>query len=756
MASVTFSASVGGDGSTVTDDSNPTTGLANGGHRTRFVPALSQVVAVASNTVTKATEASSSATAAAASAASAASAATAAAASYDSFDDRYLGAKSSDPIVDNDGNPLLVGALYWNSVAGEMRAYSGNAWAAAYLPAGAYATLNGTETLTSKTLVDPKITLGGTNGTAGQVPVSQGSGLPPAWTTFSGGPSGITTTSAMSANITLTAASTQVQNVAPTSENLSVFLPDATTIANPANPIFIIRNTATVFGGGGNARSWPVCVRRQDGSLVSVINPGGEAFIALTDKTTARGDWQATGNGLSQSRFFGYFSGSSSDDGVVPPLQLSNGNFIVPVGASINYVTKSGAAASYGLNGNFIVGLVEIDSTSVLVISAVTTTLYAYYVTVNATTLTVGSATSFTMSTGMNSNWYGALAKLNDTTYVVSWASSNSIEGVVLTLSGSTRTFGSQQALKTGLSTVYMNPQGLVTYSPTQILCAFGAGVNPSFTASAFAMTVSGTTITAGSTVTLCTGGSVVSYAHCSMLNGSAVVVTKQNANTVAAACTISGTTVTAGTAVTVFSGGDLNYALRQYTLNTTTAVYTPFNNQNRRLVCFSVSGTTITARYSSTGHQQIGVIRDTVRNRVFSGSNVSSYYTQYDRFGNTSFQVNDFGATSITDSATIVDSGDMLGPAYDTASSNGSFSLIGATSGGMMYSNTDSQYRGVVMTMYSWDGVFSGIYGQAQNALSRFFGVSNINTSSNTPILDGLTVIRGSGGIGVFMEAVV
>lgn len=47
MASVTFSPSVGGDGSTVTDDANATTGLANGGHRTRFVPALAQVVAVA-------------------------------------------------------------------------------------------------------------------------------------------------------------------------------------------------------------------------------------------------------------------------------------------------------------------------------------------------------------------------------------------------------------------------------------------------------------------------------------------------------------------------------------------------------------------------------------------------------------------------------------------------------------------------------------------------------------------------------------
>ena len=54
-----------------------------------------------------------------------------AAASYDAFDDRYLGSKSSDPSVDNDGNTLLVGALYYNSVANEIRVWTGSTWKAA-------------------------------------------------------------------------------------------------------------------------------------------------------------------------------------------------------------------------------------------------------------------------------------------------------------------------------------------------------------------------------------------------------------------------------------------------------------------------------------------------------------------------------------------------------------------------------------------------------------------------------------------------
>jgi len=69
-----------------------------------------------------------SATAAASSATAAASSATAAANSYDSFDDRYLGSKSTPPTVDNDGNPLITGALYWNSVDAAMYAWTGSAW----------------------------------------------------------------------------------------------------------------------------------------------------------------------------------------------------------------------------------------------------------------------------------------------------------------------------------------------------------------------------------------------------------------------------------------------------------------------------------------------------------------------------------------------------------------------------------------------------------------------------------------------------
>jgi|TARA_R110001632_G_scaffold173217_1_gene292689 hypothetical protein len=54
----------------------------------------------------------------------------AAEAALDSFDDRYLGAKSSAPSTDNDGNSLLTGALYFNSSSNQIFSWTGSAWVA--------------------------------------------------------------------------------------------------------------------------------------------------------------------------------------------------------------------------------------------------------------------------------------------------------------------------------------------------------------------------------------------------------------------------------------------------------------------------------------------------------------------------------------------------------------------------------------------------------------------------------------------------
>jgi len=110
----------------------------------------------ASNAATSASNAASSATASA-------NSASAAAASYDAFDDRYLGDKASDPTLDNDGNALLTGALYFNTTSDVMKVYDGSAWNIAAI-SSASPTFTGTVTADGLSLGDnDKATFGAGN-----------------------------------------------------------------------------------------------------------------------------------------------------------------------------------------------------------------------------------------------------------------------------------------------------------------------------------------------------------------------------------------------------------------------------------------------------------------------------------------------------------------------------------------------------------------------------------------------------------------
>ena len=82
----------------------------------------------ASAASTSATNAANSASAASTSATNAANSATAAAAALDEFTDTYLGAFSTDPTLDNDGNALTAGDLYFNTASNRLKVYSGSAW----------------------------------------------------------------------------------------------------------------------------------------------------------------------------------------------------------------------------------------------------------------------------------------------------------------------------------------------------------------------------------------------------------------------------------------------------------------------------------------------------------------------------------------------------------------------------------------------------------------------------------------------------
>lgn len=122
MTSVTFPPALGGDGSTVSDDANTSTGLANGGHRTRFVPALAQTVAMAQTALNKAAEA----------AASAASAVNAPGTSATSTTSLTIGTGSKSLTLAQTGKSFVIGqpviiastAVPTNWMAGTITAFN--------------------------------------------------------------------------------------------------------------------------------------------------------------------------------------------------------------------------------------------------------------------------------------------------------------------------------------------------------------------------------------------------------------------------------------------------------------------------------------------------------------------------------------------------------------------------------------------------------------------------------------------------------
>ena len=122
-------------------------------HATAASTSASNASTSASNASTSASNAATSASNASTSATNAANSAAAAAASFDSFDDIYLGPKASAPTLDNDGNALQTGALYWNTTSNALFIRNGGTWdPAAFSASGSVTSFNtrtGAVTLTS-------------------------------------------------------------------------------------------------------------------------------------------------------------------------------------------------------------------------------------------------------------------------------------------------------------------------------------------------------------------------------------------------------------------------------------------------------------------------------------------------------------------------------------------------------------------------------------------------------------------------------
>jgi len=154
-----------------------------------------------SNAATSESNAATSEGNAATSESNAAASASSAATLYDNFDDRYLGAKATDPTLDNDGDALIDGALYFDTANNVMKVYD----------LGTTTWLRTTPTSGEQANID---TVSGISANVTTV-----AGIAANVTTVAGNSANVTTVAGISANVTTVA--TDIANVNTVATNIN-------------------------------------------------------------------------------------------------------------------------------------------------------------------------------------------------------------------------------------------------------------------------------------------------------------------------------------------------------------------------------------------------------------------------------------------------------------------------------------------------------------------------------------------------------
>jgi len=202
------------------------------------------------NAATSETNAATSETNAATSATNAANSASAAEATFDLFDDSYLGAKASDPSLDNDGNALQDGALYFDTTNNVMKVYD----------LGTTTWLRLTPTVANQTNINTVAGIASDVTTVAGISsnVTTVAGISANTTTVAGISSDVTTVAGISADVTTVAGdSADIATVAGISSDVSAVGAVAANVTTVANNLTDINSFANTYFIGATAPSSP-------------------------------------------------------------------------------------------------------------------------------------------------------------------------------------------------------------------------------------------------------------------------------------------------------------------------------------------------------------------------------------------------------------------------------------------------------------------------------------------------------------------
>lgn len=402
-----------------------------------------------------------------------------------------------------------------------------------------------------------------------------------------------TINSTVTTNTTLTAGFLLVP-VQMAAMGSSVTLPDATTLIL-GGPQYIIDNSKGAYSVG---------IRDNAGTLVMAVAAGGIAMVSLRDGSTVAGAWVVTGTNLEPGLVtldvtFSSAYGSALYPAFVAMDANTSIHFVaMAAGYAACVVDNAGKVVSGPATVDFTAGeapkaAFKIDATRIIVFTAAKAVVLTLAGASPSLSISVGTLTAF----ANNDDGIGSpkLAQLSPTLYVTT----NGLVSQALSVSGTTITVGAAatqaaDVATTGDYAIYSTSAttALVIYSPNS-----GAAVK------GYVLTVTGVSIAVG---TVGVGASGPVGATCLLSPTKAVALVTSSTTAFAVALTVAGTTVTAGTAASFGANTSTSYAQNSatrynphlYPLSANSALFWLFNTTGptSQAVVLSESGGVLTA----------------------------------------------------------------------------------------------------------------------------------------------------------------